>query len=357
MIRFTVILGLLVVLARPALAVKVADITRISGQRTNVLSGLGLVFGLKGTGDGGDFSPAIKPLAVMLSKYADPSTIRELANVQNVALVSVTATIPEEGARNGDRLDCYVTSIGKAASLKSGRLFVIPLLGPNGQPWINGEPFALAEGQVELEDPTAPNVGVVKKGAVMEQNVEPEGMQSGVFELVLEGPAAGWVTANGIATVINGAEGLKDQSVAVAKNAKTVIVTIPKEEREHPDAFISRIQRLPVPPQLLNTEARVVINSKSGSIIMTGDVEISPVVISFKGLTITAVNPPPVPTPRTPVTTEKSVVAMDTTGTGGAKLNDLLTVFDQLKVPSEDRITIIKELHKTGKLHAKLITE
>src|SRR5436309_2730836 len=111
-------------LARPALAVKIADITRLSGQRSNVLTGLGLVYGLKGTGDGGDYLPAIRPLAGMLSKYANPSTVRELANAQNVALVSITATLPADGVRDGDKIDCYVTSIGAAASLKGGRLFV-----------------------------------------------------------------------------------------------------------------------------------------------------------------------------------------------------------------------------------------
>src|SRR5438874_13791908 len=103
--------------ALPASAMKIADITRISGQRTNVLTGLGLVYGLKGTGDGGDFLPAIKPLAAMLSKYSDPSTIKELANAQNVALVSITATLPADGVRDGETIDCYVTSLGSAGSL------------------------------------------------------------------------------------------------------------------------------------------------------------------------------------------------------------------------------------------------
>ncbi|HYE19120.1 MAG TPA: flagellar basal body P-ring protein FlgI [Tepidisphaeraceae bacterium] len=357
MARHLAIALLVALVAAPASAVKVADITRISGQRTNVLSGLGLVFGLKGTGDGGDFEPAIKPLAAMLSKYANPTTVRALQNVQNVAVVSVTATIPAEGARNGDRIDCYVTAIGKATSLKSGRLFIIPLMGPNGQPHWSGLPYALAEGPIDLEETGSTNVGVVKRGAVMEVNVEPETVVAGQFELVLEGPAAGWITASGIAQVINGAEGAAGQTIAVAKDAKTVIVSIPKEERERPDAFISRIQRLPVPSQLLSTEARVVINTKMGSVVMTGDVEISPVVISLRGLTITTVTPAPKATELTPITTERTAVALDTTGAGGAKLNDLLAVFDQLKVPAEDRITIIKELHKTGKLHAKLITE
>jgi flagellar P-ring protein FlgI len=115
------------------------------------------------------------------------------------------------------------------------------------------------------------------------------------------------------------------------------------------------VQRLPVP--LLPTEARVQINQRTGTIVMTGDVEISPVVISHRGLTIQTVNPAPQPTPARPVVGEKTAVALDTTGAGGARLNDLLAIFDQLKVPAEDRITILKELHKTGKLHAKLLLE
>ena len=85
---------LLIVLALPSLApaVKIADITRISGQRTNILTGLGLVYGLKGTGDGGDFQPAIRQLASMLRKFNNPSTVQELtsvANVRTLALVEV----------------------------------------------------------------------------------------------------------------------------------------------------------------------------------------------------------------------------------------------------------------------------
>src|SRR5215212_9508054 len=129
--KWLVILVCLLLLAPPAMAVKIADITRLSGQRSNVLTGLGLVYGLKGTGDGGDFMPAIKPLATMLSKYANAATVRELANAQNVALVSITASVPPDGFRIGEKVDCYVTSIGQATSLKGGRLFVTPMVGPD----------------------------------------------------------------------------------------------------------------------------------------------------------------------------------------------------------------------------------
>jgi flagellar P-ring protein FlgI len=136
-----------------------------------------------------------------------------------------------------------------------------------------------------------------------------------------------------------------------------VEVVVPLAEREHPDAYIARIQRLPIPEQLLAGEARVQINEKTHTLIITGDVEISPVVISHAGLTIQTITPAPVPSPRNPQLQKRGAIPIDTTGTGGAKLQDLVNALDQLKVPADDRITIIKELYKTGKLHAKLITE
>src|SRR3954469_25730410 len=159
------VVGLLV--PRPSYAVKIADVTRIGGQRTNVLTGLGLVYGLKGTGDGGDFQPAIKPLASMLAKFSDPTTVQELSKVNNVALVSITATVPANGVRDGDKIDVYVTSLGAAVSLKGGRLFVTPMQGPTPGSGI----FALAQGPLSIEDPSTPTVGRVSGGAVMEADL------------------------------------------------------------------------------------------------------------------------------------------------------------------------------------------
>jgi flagellar P-ring protein precursor FlgI len=337
---------------RPALAVKVADITRLGGQRPNVLTGLGLVVGLKGTGDGGDYMPAIKPLAGLLSRFADPTTVRDLANAENVALVLLSAKVPPNGVRDGDQIDVYVMSQGAASSLKGGRLFVTPMTGPIPNSGI----FAMAEGAVEIEDPSTPTVGVVKGGAVMEADMPAQVIDpNGRFSLILQDPAADWTTASTIAKTINDAEAADGEVLAVAIDPKNVVVTIPQSERSRPDSFISRVRQLPVP--LLPTEARVQINERTGTLIVTGDVEISPVVISHKGLTITTVDPTPVPTPRNPVLRSKDVVTLDTTRRGGAKLQDLVNALEQLKVPSADRITIVKELYKTGMLHAKLIVE
>lgn len=333
-----------------ARAVKVADITRLGGQRTNVLTGTGLVFGLKGTGDGGDHMPAIRPLAAMLSRFANPTQPIDLKNASNVAIVGLVATIPS----NGDHVDVRVMSLGAASSLKGGYLFVTPMQDPMPEPTNQARlPLALCERPIVIEDPTGPMTGVVKGGCVMEADLPARAVSDdGRFSLIIEEPSASWTVSSTIAKLINEAEG-EGEVIAVAVDAKNVVVTIPAPDRARPDSFIARVQRLPV--QQLATEARVAIDEKTGTIIVTGDVEVSPVVISHKGLTISTVDPKPVPTPRTPVFNQKDVVALDTTQQGGAKLQDLALAFDQLKVPADDRISIVKELHRTGKLHAKLI--
>jgi flagellar P-ring protein precursor FlgI len=354
----------LLLLTHSAMAVKVADITRMNGARTNVLTGMGLVIGLKGTGDGGAYLPAMKPLANMLKAYADPSAIADLSNASNVAIVNVIATIPANGVRNGDHLDVRVMSNGAATSLKNGTLYMASMVGPDGQPYTPRDargnpgrpiPYALANGMIELDDPTAPTSGLIRGGAVMEVDLLARFIDNtGKFTLILDDPAASWTMASTIAKLINESND-SGETIAVAVDPKNIVVQIPNSERDRPDGFISNVLRLPVP--MLPTEARVRINDKTGTMIITGDVEISPVVISHKGLTITTITPPPVATARNPLVSTKQAIAVDTTGQGGAKLQDLANAFDQLKVPAEDRIVIIKELYETGKLHAKLIVD
>jgi flagellar P-ring protein precursor FlgI len=347
----------LAVFAAPAWAVKVADITRIGGERTEILTGLGLVYGLKGTGDGGSFAAAINPLKAMLEKFADPVTVEQLGNASNVAVVMVTATVPERGVRDGDHLDVHVTSIGAAPSLKGGRLFVTPMQGP--VPGGPATPLALAEGPIMTEDPSTPTVGVVKGaagGAVMEVDMPASVIDpSGRFTLILDDPSASWSVANRIAKMINDSEATRGEVIAVAIDAKNIVVTIPSNERQQPDGFIARIQQLPV--AMISAEARVTINEKTGTIIMSGDVEISPTVIQKNGLSISTISPPPVPSPRNPLETDHHAIAISTGSPANANLQDLVNAMEQLKVPAQDRIDIIKELYKNGQLHAKLIEE
>jgi flagellar P-ring protein FlgI len=353
--KYLVLALVLLLPARMARAVKIADITRIGGQRTNILTGLGLVYGLKGSGDGGSFSAAINPLREMLAKFADPVQTQELSSAANVALVALTATVPAVGVRDGDHLDVHVTSLGAATSLKGGRLFVTPMQGPMA----DGKVLALAEGSVDLDDPAIPTVGVVRAaagGAVMEESLPARSIDdAGRFTLIIDDPSASWTMASTIAEVINDSESVNGELIAEVYDQKNVVVTIPVNEREHPDAFISRVERLPV--RLVPTEARVQINTKTGTIIITGDVEISPVVISHKGLSISTVNPPPIPSQRNPVISTKDVVAIGNEESTSGNLQDLIAALQQLNVPTQDRIDILKELYETGKLHAKLIID
>lgn len=345
-------LGLLVVLfcvSSNALAVRIGDVTRMDGERTNVLTGIGLVFGLKSTGDGGSFQPAVRPLAEMLANFSNAATVAELADAKNVAIVSLTARVPANGARAGDTLDVYVTSIGKATSLRGGRLFVAPMTGPIP----GGGVLALAEGDLVLDDEAIPTKGVVRRGCVLEVDLPTNQIFNGSFTLILDDPTASWAMASLIARVIN--DGIDGQTWATAIDPKNVVVVIPPAERARPDSFISLVLSLQIPRMM--SDARVTINDRTGTMILSGDVEISPVIISHKGLTISTIDPPPVPSARTPVTKERGFVAIDPANTGGARLQDLLNSLDQLKVPAEDKIAIVKELHRIGKLHAKLIVE
>ncbi len=332
-------------------AARIADVTRLGNQRTNVITGWGLVFGLKGTGDGGKFLPAMRPLAEMLKRYGNPASVIELGNANNVAIVTLTATVPATGARDGDKIDVYVTSIGSANTLKGGRLFVTPMEFRYQDKSIL---VGWSQGAVNIEDTATPTVGVIKGGCVLDVDL-PNGQVDvgGQLKLIIDQPSATWTMSSSIAKIINDSE--DGQAWAWAISESEVVVRIPPAEQARPDSFISRIQRLPLP--IIAAEARVLINERTGTVVVTGDVEISPVVISHKGLTISTITPVPVPSPARPIQTDRDFIAIDPANSGGAKLQDLINTLDQLKVPIEDRINILKELHKTGKLHAKLIIE
>lgn len=347
---FSLVAAVLLI-AGEAQAVKIADITRIYGQQNNVLTGVGLVYGLKGTGDGGDYMPAIRPLQAMLEKYNNPATLAELQKSTNIALVTITATLPSNGVRQGDRVDVFVMSMGAASSLRGGRLIFSPLTGRPG-----GPVFGVAEGSVTLEDSSTPTSGVIKQGLIVEEDLQQPYIRNGRYiTLVIDDATASWGLASTMAKLINDAEAPGGEILATARDPRTVEVTIPDAEVQRPDGFISRIQRLPLP--IMPQEARVIINSKTGTMIVTGDVEISPVVISYKGLTITTVTPKPPPSVRTPQISQQMAVPVETGTAGGGKLQDLVTALEQLRVPIDDRINIVKELHKSGKLHAKLVID
>jgi len=339
----------------PAHAVQVQDIVRIKGSEGSKLVGMGLVFGLDGTGDGGKYLPAMRQLAQVIGQLGDPNVIAaELRDTDSVAVVALTAALPATGVREGDKVDVQVTCMGPASSLEGGRLFLVPMQGP-----LPGSPvYAFAEGAISIEDPESPRTAVVHDGAQLTKDVFTQYLDAaGQMQLVINNDNANWTVAHNLAALLNGLLSPDGPEIARAIDQKTVVVRVPQYERQNPAAFISQIMQTYIDPTQVSTEARVVINEQTGTIVVTGDVEISPVVISHKGMTITTVTPEPQPTDAAPKVEEAGFVAIDPAKKGGTRLADLLAAFNQLKVPAEDRIEIIKTIAKSGKLHAKLIIE
>ena len=372
---WTVAIAALLAVPSSVLAVpKVGDITHLQGSRTNKLMGLGLVVGLPGTGDGGKYAPTMRSLAALQKKFANPVlTLDELKNAKNVAIVQVETTLPRDGVREGDQVDVVVSSLGPAKSLKGGRLLMTPLVGPN--PDDPRGAMALASGPVQIEDPEVLTVGRVHQGATLEQDWihnyialgrelpvrNYEGIQPDepYVTLVIDEPHAQWAVAYTIARTLNSesevGDGTASAQNAIAIDPRTVVVRIPPMDRSNPAAFLYRVEKCQLIMPL--TEARVTIHRASGTIVISGDAEISPAVISQKGLTIMATVPPIKPTPEAPQVQEQRFLAIDPENKGGAKLRDLVDALNLLRVPVEDRITIIEKMHENGQLHATLVVE
>lgn len=327
-------------------AVRLKDVARVKGQESNSLQGLGLVVGLKGTGDGGKYLPTIRSLATMMQYMRSPALggAAELKDASNVALVMVTATVPPGGARQGDQIDCQVSSIGAAKSLAGGRLFLAALQGPNID---NAQVFAFAEGLLHLDDPLTPTVGKIHNGCRMEEDFFNPFIENNQLTLVLDRNHADFEVAQEVAEVINSQLSIQSGEATPAKalNSQNIVVNVPQQYRDDYVLFVSQIMSLSMPEPAV--EARVVINERAGSIIIGSDVEIGAVVVSHKNIVIETENALPA----------DRFVPLDPSGAQATKLRALVSALQAVKVPNADIIEIIKGLERNGKLHGRLIIE
>lgn len=322
------------------------SICRVKGQEENSLQGLGIVVGLKGTGDGANFLPTIRSLAQMMNVMGRPITVdaaKELRDAKNVALVTVTAVVPAAGARQGDKLDCVVSAIA-AKSLAGGRLFITPLMG--GRPdRMNPRVYAFAEGAIALDDPSIITTGRIHSGCRLEDDFYNVFTLDGKITLVLDANHADFEVAQDVTELINSQLGFQGTGTPLAKaiNQVNIEVTIPEQYRQDPVLFVSQVLALPMmEPQ---TGARVVINERSGSIVISGDVDIGAVVVTHKNVV---------------VETGPSIQrfkAIETGETPNPKLKALIEALNAIHVPTDDIVDIIKGLERNGKLHAQLIIE
>jgi flagellar P-ring protein precursor FlgI len=347
---------------QPARATSIQDLVRIKGQERNVVTGMGIVVALNGTGDKSkDSYIAARPYAMLLRNLGDPiANLEELAKADAYAIVEVSMEIPPAGVREGDRLDVQVSAMFNAKSLAGGKLVVSPLRIPRPDaPEL--APLAFAEGTIVIEGAN-PRMGVIRGGGQMLADVRTNPVtSSGALTLVLKDQYAGYPVATTLANAIND-EFVMDghTDIAVVEDAKNIRVLVPQADRTVPAQFIATLMTIPIDPSLIQTEARIVINETAGIILVTGNVEIGPVGITHKGLTITSITPAPLPTAANPLVETATWTGMDTTdrtSRNSTRLVDLLDAFKQLAVPVGDQIAIIHELKKTGALHAEIVVQ
>ncbi len=341
----------------------VGEVARIEGQGESVLWGVGLVMGLPGTGDSGKELAVARPLAEVLRNSGIPvAEISELKNTTSVALVNVRCTVPETGARPDDALDVRVSVINSAKSLRGGTLFLTPLRGP----YRGSEVYAIAEGDLVIEDAVTPTVARVRHGARVIREINTSQVTGDSFSLVLRPYYAGWAAAASIAAQITQdvygrptGELTGLAPIATVIDDRTVRIDIPEAERGDRAGFIGDVLSTRIDAALLKLPAQVICNARTGAIVVTGDVEISPTAITHKDLTITTTIPAPIPTAANPLleTTRWTDAGTRLSPVERAKLNDLLSVFKQLAVPVSEQIAILEMLHKSGQLQARLIVD
>ncbi|MBX3357571.1 MAG: flagellar basal body P-ring protein FlgI [Phycisphaeraceae bacterium] len=338
-------------------SISIQDVVRIQGQGRFTLRGLGIVVGLNGTGDSGAELALARPLAQVYANNGNPlPELKELAKGNTAALVWVDCDIPETGALIDDRFDVHVSAMHSAKSLEGGRLIIAPLMGP----LVGSKPYAMAWGSITIEGSASPRTGVIRSGAQMIQNTLRNPITDSLT-LIVTPEARGWTTTGTIANQINGAAGRLDDETAGPQIARaidetTIHIVIPDQERADPANFISRIMTMRLSPTLLALPAEVLVNERVGLITVTGDVEISPVVVAHKDMVVTTLTPPLQPTAQNPLVERDAWVSMATSGrpVERARLDDLLRIFRTLDVPVKDQIHIINQIHASGRLHAKL---
>jgi len=351
----------LLLLATPAHAVRVKDIASVKGVRSNPLIGYGLVIGLAGSGDKKGTEFTVQSLASVLGGMGigvDPSQIQ----VKNVAAVMVTATL-EPFARAGTQVDALVSSLGDATSLEGGTLALTPLYGADG------EVYALAQGALSVGgfnvssgagssvQKNHPTVGRLVGGATIEREVPWSLAGQRTFQLALQ--RADFTTALRVANAINGALGAQ---VAVADDPGTLHVELPDDAPGGAVGFMAALEAVEVEPDRV---ARVVLNERTGTVVMGETVRLGTVAIAHGGLSISiqAINDVSQPQPfsegtTTPVRNDN--VNVDEEGTklnvvqGPVTIDELVRALNAMGVTPRDLIAILQAIKAAGALSAEL---
>jgi flagellar P-ring protein precursor FlgI len=343
--------------------IRIKDLVEFDGVRGNDLVGYGLVVGLNGTGDGVRNAPFTEEIMTNLLERLGVNVNGEQFRPKNVAAVFVTAALPPF-ARMGGRIDVTVSAIGDAKSLLGGTLVMTPLNGADGQVYAVAQGTIIAGGVV-AEGTAArvvqgvPTAGVIPSGARVEHEVDFDFSGLQTIRLALRTPD--FTTAGRIEGAINTNFG---RGVAVMLDSGTVAFDLGASRMPSPAHAIGRIENILVEPE---TRARVVVDQRSGTIVMGADVRISRVAVAQGSLTLRVEETPMVVQPN-PFTEGETIVVPRTKasiasalGTGMAEvdgstnLSEVVAGLNALGVAPHDMIDILKSINAAGALHAEFI--
>jgi flagellar P-ring protein precursor FlgI len=365
--RFARTAVFLFVAALPAQAetARIKDLVEFDGVRGNDLVGYGLVVGLNGTGDGLRNAPFTEEMLANLLERLGVNVTGEAFRPRNVAAVFVTATLPAF-ARAGGRIDVTVSAIGDAKSLLGGTLVMTPLNGADGEIYAVAQGTVIAggiaaEGEAARVVQGVPTAGTIPAGARVEREVEFALADLATVRLALR--HADFSTAALIESAINAEFG---RPVAAMLDAGTVAVDIGAARMASTAHVLGRIENLQVTPQ---TRARVVVDQRSGTIVIGADVRIGRVAVAQGGLTLrveeapVAVMPNPFADGETVVLPRSTASIERAPGTGLAELSaetslsDVVAGLNALGVAPHDMIDLLKSINAAGALHAEFVVQ
>lgn len=347
----------------PAEAARLKDMAFVKGVRSNQLIGYGLVVGLASTGDGPSSIVTVQSLASLLSGMGITLDSSQL-KVKNVAAVMVTANLPSF-ARIGSKIDVLVSSTGDAKSLAGGTLVLTPLKAPNGEVYaVSQGPIAIggfgASGGGASTTQNHLTVGRIPGGAIVEREVPFELNGRDTLELILRSPD--FTTAMRMEGSIN--ERLA-APVATARDSGSLMLKVPENFRDRVPELIALIEDIEVP---IDSVARVVLNERTGTVIMGEHVRISRVAVAHGNLTLQIETTPVISQPgqfanagTTVSATETKVKATEERKdipalkvVEGASIGDVVGALNTLGVSPRDLIVILQAIRNAGALQADI---
>ncbi len=348
-------------------AARIKDLAQIHGVRDNQLLGYGLITGLNGTGD--DMKKSVFTLQAIYNMMTrqgitiDPATIKDI-KIKNVAAVMVTAVLPPF-VQSGTTIDIQVSSMGDAKSLAGGTLLMTPLLGPDGNV------YAVAQGSLSIgafsfggkaaqAQKNHPTVGRISGGAIVESSVPVTLGDNGMLEFQLRD--ADFTTANNMSKVINEKFG---PNTAFADSSGTVQVIIPPVYRKKLVNFIANVEVLEVQ---VDSPAKVVVNERTGTIVMGKDVRLSTVAVSHGNLSLIiredsdVSQPNPLSDGQTVIAPRTNISVVEEEGQlvlidmdKGVSIGEIANALNAIGATPRDLIAIFQAIKASGSLHGELI--